>query len=103
MQLCVSLHCRIDDIQDNCSLRRGIPATHTVYGVGRAISVAMCALFTPLQRVLSTNQPDLIKVYTKMMLESWRGQALEIYWRDNHICPSEVEYLEMLRRSKYRF
>ena len=97
-----NLHSRIDDLLDNSFQRRGIPAAHTVYGVARAISVAMCVLFTPLQRVLSTKQPDLIKVYTKMALESWRGQALEIYWRDNHICPSEEEYLEMVKRSKCR-
>jgi geranylgeranyl diphosphate synthase type 3 len=102
LQMCINLHCRIDDIQDNCSVRRGIPAAHTVYGVARAISVAMCVIFTPLQRMLSTNQPDLIKLYTKMMLESWRGQALEIYWRDSHTCPSVEEYLEMVKRSKYR-
>ena len=103
MQLCITLHCRIDDIQDNSLLRRSIPAAHKVYGVASKISAAICVNFISLQRVLSSNHPDLIKFYSEMMLESWRGQALEIYWCDNHICPSEVEYLEMLRRSKYRF
>ena len=35
VELCIILHCRIDDIQDNSILRRGIPAAHTVYGVAR--------------------------------------------------------------------
>jgi len=28
--------------------------------------------------------------------------AMEIYWRDNHTCPSEEEYLEMIKRIKDR-
>jgi geranylgeranyl diphosphate synthase type 3 len=96
------LHCRFDDIQDNSSLRRGIPAAHTVYGVASTISSAMYVIFISLQRVLSINHPEMTKLCTEMMLESWRGQAMEIYWRDNHICPSEEEYLEMVKRSKDR-
>jgi geranylgeranyl diphosphate synthase type 3 len=83
-------------------LHRGIPTAHTVYGVASTISAAICVNFMSLQRVLSTNQTELIKLFTEMMLEGWRGQAMEVYWRDNHICPSEEEYLEMLKRSKDR-
>ena len=102
LQLCITLHCRFDDIQDNCSLRRGIPAAHTVYGVPSTISAAIYVYFISLQTVLSCNQPEMIKLYTEMMLEMWRGQAIEIYWRDNYTCPSEEEYLEMVKRSKDR-
>jgi len=102
LKFCVTLHCRFDDIQDNSFLRRGIPAAHTVYGVASTISAAMYVIFISLHRVLSINRPEMIKLYTEMMLESCRGQALEIYWRDNHICPSEEEYLEMVKRSKDR-
>ena len=45
-----------------------------------------------------------IKVYTEQLLESHRGQGMEIYWRDNFICPSEDEYRTMTVRSKvYRY
>jgi geranylgeranyl diphosphate synthase type 3 len=71
-----------------------------VYGVASTISAAMYVIFIPLQRMLSTNQPELIKLYIEMMVETWRGQAIEIYWRENYICPSEEEYLEMFKRSK---
>jgi hypothetical protein len=37
-----------------------------------------------------------------MFLEMWRGQDMDIYWRDNHIYPSEEEYLEMVKISKDR-
>ena len=102
LQLCITFHCRIDDIQDNSLLRRGIPAAHTVYGVASTISSAICVYLILLQRVLSCNKPEMIKLYTEMMLEMWRGQAIEIYWRDNYICPSEEEYLEMIKGSKNR-
>ena len=100
--MCITLHCRIDDIQDNSSMRRGSPTAHRVYGVPSTISAAMYVLFLSLQRVLSSNQAEMTKLCTEMMLGSWRGQAIEIYWRDNHICPSEEEYLEMAKRSKCR-
>jgi geranylgeranyl diphosphate synthase type 3 len=96
------LHCRIDDIQDNAILRRGVPATHTVYGVASSISAVMLVNFISLQRALISNQLEMIKLYTEMMLDMWRGQAIEVYWRENFICPSEEEYLEMVEISKDR-
>jgi geranylgeranyl diphosphate synthase type 3 len=83
-------------------MRGGIPAAHRVYGVASTINAAMYVFYLSLQRVFSFNHPDMIKVYTEMMSEGWRGQAMEIYWRDNHACPSEEEYLEMVKRSKNR-
>jgi len=102
LQLCITLHCRIDDIQDNSALRRGIPAAHIVYGVASTISAALCVSFKSMKMVLSSIRPDCVKLYTKMLLELWRGQAIEIYWRDNHTCPSEEEYVDMVTRSKNR-
>ena len=32
------------------------------------------------------------------MIELHRGQGLDIHWRDSHVCPTEDEYLEMIRR-----
>jgi geranylgeranyl diphosphate synthase type 3 len=96
------LNCRIDDIQDNSALRRGVPTAHRVYGVAGTINAALYAIFISPQRTLIFNHADTIKLYTKMLLEVWRGQAMEIYWRDNCICPSEEEYLQMVKRSKDR-
>ncbi len=31
-------------------------------------------------------------------MELHRGQGMEIYWRDNHTCPSEEEYRDMTVR-----
>lgn len=35
------------------------------------------------------------KIYTEQVLEIHRGQGMEIFWRDNFICPTESEYKEM--------
>jgi geranylgeranyl diphosphate synthase type 3 len=90
----------LDDIQDSSSRRGGIPTAHKVYGVASTISAAILVYFMSLQRVLSFDHPDLIKLYTEMMVEFWRGQSIEIYWRDNYTCPSEKEYLDMVTKSK---
>jgi geranylgeranyl diphosphate synthase type 3 len=58
-------------------------------------------LFIALERMLSLNHPEAITVYTEQLLELHRGQATDIYWRDNCICPSIEEYKEMVKRSKY--
>jgi geranylgeranyl diphosphate synthase type 3 len=60
----------------------------------------MLVNFISLQRALGSNQLEMIKLYTDMMLDVWRAQAKEIYWRENFICPSEEEYLEMAEKIK---
>ena len=99
LQLCIILHYRIDDIQDNSILRRGIPVAHKIYGVASTINTANYVLFIGLNRVLNLNHPEGTRVYTEQMLELHRGQGMEIYWRDNYICPSVEEYKEMVKRS----
>lgn len=39
------------------------------------------------------------QVYTEQLLELHRGQGIEIYWRDNHVCPTEPEYRFMTMKS----
>ncbi|XP_015117612.1 geranylgeranyl pyrophosphate synthase [Diachasma alloeum] len=87
-------HCSllIDDIQDNATLRGGIPTAHMIYGLPSTINTAGYALFMTIERVLALNHPKAIQVYVEELLELWRGQGIDIYWRDNYICPSEAEY-----------
>lgn len=40
-------------------------------------------------------------MYVEQLLELHRGQGMEIYWRDNYICPSEPAYKQMTIRSEY--
>ncbi|XP_050463149.1 terpene synthase-like [Cataglyphis hispanica] len=81
----------IDDIEDNSILRRGAPVAHSVYGISRSLNAATYALFVAMEKVINLH-PTAIKVYAEQMLELHRGQGMEIFWRDNCICPSEADY-----------
>lgn len=88
----------IDDIEDNSILRRGIPVAHSIYGVASTINSANYVLFLALEKVQLLGHPDATKVYTEQLLELHRGQGMEIYWRDNFLCPEESEYKLMTIR-----
>ena len=98
----IILYCRIDDIQDNSILRRGIPVAHSIYGVASTINAANYVLLKGLKKVQSLNHPDAITVATEQLLDLYYGQGLEICWRDNYTCPSLEEYKQMAKRSKDR-
>jgi geranylgeranyl diphosphate synthase type 3 len=100
---CIILHSRIDDMQDNSVLRRGVPAAHTIYGVPSTINAANYAHFVALNRVHSLNHPKAMVLCTGHLMEWYHGQGMELYWRDNHTCPSVKEYEEIAKRSKDRF
>ncbi|XP_026674187.1 geranylgeranyl pyrophosphate synthase [Ceratina calcarata] len=88
----------IDDIQDNSVLRRGIPVAHNIYGTASTINSANYVMFIALERILALDQPEATQVYVEQLLELHRGQGMEIYWRDNYICPSETAYRQMTIR-----
>jgi geranylgeranyl diphosphate synthase type 3 len=52
--------------------------------------------------VLSLNHPDATTVFEEELLEVIQGQEMDIYWRDNYICPTLEEYKEIVKRSKDR-
>uniref|UniRef100_A0A0K8VYN1 Geranylgeranyl pyrophosphate synthase n=1 Tax=Bactrocera latifrons TaxID=174628 RepID=A0A0K8VYN1_BACLA len=89
---------RIDDIEDNSILRRGVPVAHSIYGVPSTINAANYVLFLSLQKVQQLGHPEATNVYTEQLLELHRGQGMEIYWRDNFTCPSESDYKLMTIR-----
>ena len=97
----IILYCRIDDIQDNSILHRGIPVAHSIYGVASTINAANYLLLKGLKKVQSLNHPDAITVATEQLLDMYYGQGLEICWRDNYTCPSLEEYKQMIKKSKY--
>ncbi|GAV04170.1 hypothetical protein RvY_14486 [Ramazzottius varieornatus] len=86
----------IDDIEDNSSLRRGIPVAHHIYGVASTINSANYVYFLALQKILSLGHTDAPSVFTEQLLELHRGQGMEIYWRDSFNCPTEDEYKKMV-------
>ena len=87
---------RIDDIEDNSLLRRGIPVAHKIYGVPLTINCANYVYFLGLQKCLQLESPEAVRIFTEELLNLHRGQGMEIYWRDQGVCPTEDEYLEMV-------
>ncbi|XP_039994759.1 geranylgeranyl pyrophosphate synthase isoform X2 [Xiphias gladius] len=86
----------IDDIEDSSKLRRGFPVAHSIYGIPSVINSANYVYFLGLEKVLTLEHPEAVKVFTRQLLELHRGQGLEIHWRDTYSCPTEQEYRNMV-------
>lgn len=95
---CFQFFCRLDDIQDDSILRRGVPTAHKIFGVASTINAAIFVHFLALQKIIELNHPEAVKVFCEQILELYRGQGMEIYWRDNFECPNEAEYKFMVLR-----
>lgn len=87
---------RIDDIEDNSKLRRGIPVCHLVYGIPMTINTANYMYFIAMQDVFNTGQPEAVKVFLEELLNLHRGQGYDILWRDSAACPTEEQYKQMV-------
>ncbi|KAJ3100772.1 Geranylgeranyl pyrophosphate synthase [Phlyctochytrium planicorne] len=87
----------IDDVQDDSALRRGIPVAHNIYGVATVINSANYVYFVALQRALALQDPQIVEIFTQELMQLHIGQGMELYWRDFAVCPSEEEYIEMVR------
>jgi geranylgeranyl diphosphate synthase, type III len=57
---------RIDDVEDNSILRRGIPVAHGIFGIPQTINSANYVYFMALQEVTKLNKPELLQVFTGM-------------------------------------
>lgn len=86
----------IDDIEDSSKLRRGFPVAHSIYGVPSVINSANYVYFLGLEKVLTLDHPEAVRVFTRQLLELHRGQGLDIFWRDTYTCPTEEEYRKMV-------
>ncbi|GLD95787.1 hypothetical protein PINS_up004465 [Pythium insidiosum] len=86
----------IDDIEDSSELRRGKPVAHAIYGVPATINCANYVYFLSLQRCAALKNERAMQVYIAEMLRLHQGQGLDIYWRDQAVCPTEDEYITMV-------
>lgn len=56
-------HCRsFDDIEDGSELRRGFPATHTVFGIPQSINSATFAVLQTLRKAQSLDIPNALNI-----------------------------------------
>ncbi|KAG5316019.1 GGPPS synthase, partial [Acromyrmex insinuator] len=63
-----------------------------------SLSAANYVLFIALERVINLKHPEATQVYMEQLLELHRGQGMDIFWRDNFICPTEEDYKIMTIR-----
>lgn len=78
----------IDDIEDNSSLRRGVPTSHLVFGIPRTLNSANYMYFEAMEMLLllSPTEPAvtnrLLHIFIDELKNLHKGQGLDIYWRD---------------------
>lgn len=87
---------RVDDIEDNSVLRRGIPVANNIFGVAQTLNSANYVYFKAMQDLTQMGNPKLIEIFTEELLNLHRGQGMDLYWRDSLTCPTEADYLEMV-------
>lgn len=93
----------IDDIEDNSQWRRGIKASHLLYGVPLTINTANYMYFYAmqcLQKLANNGEEHLLNkfliIFNQEMMNLHRGQGLDIYWRDQCETPDEASYINMV-------
>lgn len=98
----------IDDIEDGSELRRGRPSSHMVYGVPLTINAANYVYFLGIRQLIEMsdvkvpghtplmNTEAVQRMLMEEMVNLHRGQGMELYLRENFICPSEEEYIQMV-------
>ncbi|KAI0688460.1 terpenoid synthase [Cytidiella melzeri] len=104
----------VDDIEDDAQLRRGVPASHKIYGIPQTINTANYVYFLAYQRLFALRanveaqaaqsdsserlikNTELDRIVTEELLSLHRGQGLELLWRDSLQCPTEEEYIAMV-------
>ncbi|PVU91615.1 hypothetical protein BB561_004316 [Smittium simulii] len=88
----------VDDVEDNSDLRRGFPVAHKIYGIPATINTANYIYFLALKKVLELNDPNLVGIFTDELIQLHQGQGMELYWRDNLLCPTEDQYITMVSK-----
>lgn len=53
---------RLDDIEDNSCLRRGVPVAHSIYGVASTINAANYICFLAMEKVQQLDHPDVSRI-----------------------------------------
>ncbi|KAJ3807380.1 terpenoid synthase [Lentinula aff. lateritia] len=97
-----------DDIEDGSELRRGQPVANKVYGVPQTVNAASYIVIKVYKNALELrgimkdagsikagSSPE--EIITEELLNAHRGQGMDILWRDHVKCPTEDEYIEMIK------
>ncbi|KAB8209437.1 isoprenoid synthase domain-containing protein [Aspergillus parasiticus] len=87
----------LDDIQDDSSKRRGMPAAHIMYGVGQTVN---CVAYTGAKTALLCDELRHPNACRKVLYDEldnlFSGQGLELHWKFHRKCPSMKDYIVMI-------
>ncbi|XP_063906168.1 terpene synthase-like [Zophobas morio] len=83
----------MDDLVDNSVLRARIPTSHLVYGRSRTI---YSSIFGTISALTKFDDPRVMDVFIAMGAKLCYGQAVEIYFAKNGICPTEDDYQKIV-------
>ncbi|PWN29020.1 terpenoid synthase [Jaminaea rosea] len=105
----------MDDVEDNSDLRRGAPVAHKVYGTPQVLNTSNYVYFLVFREIeamgheraehegqgslssASQKATQSERLLVEEMINLHRGQGLDLLWRDTLQCPTEEEYVEMVR------
>jgi geranylgeranyl pyrophosphate synthase len=71
-----------------------------VFGVGQTINSANFLLFQAADQVRQLGDSRCIDIFMEKMRLLFQGHSYDLYWTRQGECPSEEEYLAMIRNSK---
>lgn len=86
----------LDDLEDNSPLRRGFPSAHTIFGQGQSINSANFMFVRAVQQVSEELNQQALTVMLEELEGLYLGQSWDLYWKYNLVCPTEVEYINMI-------
>lgn len=82
-------------MEDDTATRKNRPAAHLVYGEPFTMNSVKMNMFIVLEKITELCSSGGAQAYTKYMMDIVRGGGIEIYWRDNFICPEEADYIKI--------
>jgi geranylgeranyl diphosphate synthase type I len=87
-----------DDIEDGSKLRRGLPTLNEKYGIPLALN-AGDALYTLVLKLVNKIEDSFLREWIlDVFMEVVEGQAMDIYWREKNLFPTEDEYYQMIEK-----
>lgn len=66
---------RIDDVEDDSDLRRGVPVAHKIYGIAQTVNCANYVYFLALNEIIKLGNSKMVDIYTEELINLHRGQG----------------------------
>ncbi|KAI9894948.1 MAG: Geranylgeranyl pyrophosphate synthase [Vezdaea aestivalis] len=86
----------LDDIEDHSDIRRGLPATHLLYGQSQTINSANFVYACSFSEVLKLRKETCNDIFVEELENLHMGQSLDLHWGYHGSCPSIDEYITMV-------